>query len=107
MLRDGYVKPQNTIQVMVAHATVESNKPTVELSSHAETCVVRDNCIVIHDHNRPVNIYNYNPKDGHRSAKTGDAAVGYQDPQSGQKFISVINQTICIDGLENHLLCPM
>ena len=33
--------------------------------------------------------------------------VWYQDPQSGQKFILLINQAICINGLENHLLCPM
>ena len=43
----------------------------------------------------------------HRSAKTVDAAVGYQDPKSGQKFISMINQTIYIDGFINHLLCPL
>ena len=36
-----------------------------------------------------------------------DAAVGYQDPQSGQKFILLINQAICINGLVKHLLCPM
>ena len=31
---------------------------------------------------------------------TVDATVGYQDPQSG-------SQAIPINGLENHLLCPM
>ena len=36
-----------------------------------------------------------------------DAAVGYQDPQSDQRFILLINQAICIDGLVSHLLCPM
>ena len=107
MLRDSYVQPLTTIQVTVAHASVASSKPKVELDSHADTCVVGDNCLVIHDHNRPVNVYSYDPKDGHRSAKTVDAAVGYQDPQSGQKFILMINQAICIVGLHNHLLCPM
>ena len=68
---------------MVAHASVASSKPKVELDSHTETCVVGDNCLVIHDHNRPVNVYSYNPEDGHRSAKTVDATLGYQDPQSG------------------------
>ena len=53
------------------------------------------------------NVYSYDPNDGHRSAKTDDAAVGYQDPQSGQTFILMINQAIWIDGLVNHLLCPM
>ena len=39
--------------------------------------------------------------------KTADAAVGCQDPQNGQKYILMINQAICINILENHLLCPM
>ena len=72
---------------MVAHASVASNKPKVELDSHADMWVIGDNCLVIHDHNRPVNIYSYDLKDGHRSTKTVDAAVGYQDPQKEQKFI--------------------
>ena len=48
-----------------------------------------------------------NPKDGHRSAKTVDTTVGFQDPQSGQKLILMMNLAICINGLEYHLLCPM
>ena len=55
-------------------------------------CVVGNNSLVIHDHNRPVYVYSYDTKDGHRSAKTVDATLGYQDPWSGQKFILVINQ---------------
>ena len=70
-------------------------------------CVVGDNYLVIHDHNRPVNVYSYDPEDGHRSAKTVDAAVSYQDLQSGQRFLLIMNQAICIDGLINHLFCPM
>ena len=107
MLRTSYVQPLTNVQVTVAHASVASSKPKVEIDSHADTCVVGDNCLVLHDQNRQVNVYSYDPKDGHRSAKTVDAAVGYQDPQSGQKFILMINQAICIDGLVNHLLCPM
>ena len=92
---------------MVDHASVASSKPKVELDSHADTCVVGDNCLIIHDLNRPVNVYSYDPKDGHSSAKTVDAAVGHQEPQSGQKFILMKNQAFDIDGLVNHLLCPM
>ena len=74
------------------------HKPKVELDSHAVTCVVGNNCLVVHDHNRAVNVYSYDPKYGHRSAKMVDGAVGYHDPQSGQKFILMINQAILIDG---------
>ena len=69
-------------------------------------CVVGDIFFVIHYH-KPVNIYSYNLKDGHRSSKTVDAPVGYQDPQSVQKFILMKNQAIFINSLEYQLLCPM
>ena len=59
----------------MAHASVASSKPNVELDSHADMCVVGDNCLVILDHNRPFNIYSYDQKDGHRTAKTVDATV--------------------------------
>ena len=92
---------------MVAHASVASSNSKVEFDSHADTCVGSNNSLVIHDHDRPVNVYSYDPKHGHRSTKTVDAAVGYQDPQSGQKPILMINQAICIDGQDNYLLCSM
>ena len=91
----------------MAQDSVRSSKPKIELDSHADTCVVGENFSIIHVHNRPVNVFSYDPIDGHRSAKTVDTAVGHQDPQSGHKFIIMINQAICIDGLENHLLCPI
>ena len=92
---------------MLRDSSVVSSKHKIYLDSHADTCVVGDNYLVVHVHNRPVNVYSYNPKDGCRSAKTVDAKVDYQDLQSSQKFILMINQAICIDGLVNHLLCPM
>ena len=75
------------MQATVAHASVASSKPKAELNSHADSCVVGDNWLVIHDHDRPVNVYSYDPKDGHKSAKTVDATVGYQDAQSGQVYL--------------------
>ena len=78
VLRNSYVKPLSNICVTVTHSSLSSSRPKVELDSYADMCVVDDNCIVIHDHNRLVNVYCYNEKDGLRSAKTVDAAVGYQ-----------------------------
>ena len=77
---------------MVSHASVASSKPKVELDSHADTCVVGDNCLAIHDQNRTVNVYNYDPKDGHRRAKTVNATVGYKDPKSWQKYILMMKK---------------
>ena len=64
---------------MVAHTSVASSKPKVESDSHADTFVVGNNCLVIHSLKRPVNAYNYDPRDGHKIAKTVNATVDYQD----------------------------
>ena len=106
-MTNSHLKPLSTIQVTVIHASVASSKPKVVLDSYTDMCVVGNNCLVIHDNNRPVNVYSYDPKYGHRNAKTVDAPVGYQDPYSSEKFILMIHQAICIDVLVNHLLCPM
>ena len=72
----------------MAHASVASNKPKVGSDLHEDKCEVGDNHSVIHDHNRPINTYSYDPKDGHRSAKRVDATVGSKDLQSGQSLSS-------------------
>ena len=61
----------------MAGASVACSKHKVELDSHADTCVVNNNnCLVIHDQNRLVNVYSCDQKDGHRSAKIVSATVG-------------------------------
>ena len=87
---------------MMAHAYIASSKPGIELDSYAEKCVVGDNCLVIHNHVRQVNVFSYDPKDGKRSAKTVHATVDYRDLQSAQKYIFIINYEIQISSLENH-----
>ena len=106
-LRSSYVNPLCTVQALVAHALVASSNPRVELDSHSDMCVFANNCLVIHDHNKPVNVYSCDPKDCNKSVKMVNATVVYQEPKSGQKFILVINEAINIDGLVNHVLCPM
>ena len=63
----------------MSHASVASSNSKVELDLHADMYVLGDNCLVIQDHNGQVNVYSYDSRDGHRSANTVDAAVGYQD----------------------------
>ena len=52
MLKNKFIKPLSTIQVMVAHASVASSKPKEELDSHADICVVGDNLFNINNHYR-------------------------------------------------------
>ena len=79
-IESGTVSPENWksnhCPIMMVHASVASSKSKVELDSHAGMYAVGDYCLVIHDNNRPANVYSYNPKDGHRSANTVKAALG-------------------------------
>ena len=58
-------------------------KTKIELHSHADTCVVGDHCLIVHGHNRPVNIYGYSTKAGSKHALVVDATVAYMEPETG------------------------
>ena len=84
-----------------------TNEIRIELDSHADNCVVGSNVLIIHDHERLVDVYGYNQKVGNKNARTIDAAVAYDDPNSGQTSIILINQVIQIKDLDSILACPM
>ena len=79
----------------------------IELDSHADTCVVGSSTLVVHDHERLVDIYGFDHSQSHKDARTVDVAVAYDDPRSGLTSILMINQAILVDSLQNVLLCPM
>ena len=83
-------------------------KIKVELDSHADTYSVGDQCLVIHNHNRPVNAYGYDPKLGLKHAHMVDAAVAYDQPVMDQVLIFLINQAIemiCL--IKYHMNCAL
>ena len=47
----------------------------MELGSHTKTSAVGDNFLVVHDHEKPANVYSYYSMNGHKCAQTVDAAV--------------------------------
>jgi hypothetical protein len=77
----------------------------VELDSHAEQCCVSDQCaLIIHNHDRPVMAYGYDGGTG-RSLDMVDAALFYQDPSMGDRWMLIINQALLVLGLRHPLLC--
>ena len=51
-----------------------------------QTHVAKDKSLIIHEHERLVNVYSDNPKDDHNSARTVYAAVCHDKSHSGQSF---------------------
>ena len=78
----------------MAKATVSISKQKVKLDSYTDTFVVGYNSLVINNYNRPVNVFGYSPKGGHKYARTVDVAVHYNNPHIGQKCILMTNQAI-------------
>ena len=95
-----------TVQLCVQNSLAVV-KTKMELDSHADTCVVGDHCLVVHDHNIPVNVFEYNPKAGSRLACIVNAAVAYAKAETGHVVTLYINQAIEMKDLDHHLLCPM
>ncbi len=76
---------------------------TLELDSHADTCVLGCDALILLDYNRPV----IDPSLGTKTYATVSVVLAYDDPVTGKVYHLVINQAIHIPHLDHHLLCPL
>jgi hypothetical protein len=87
---------------------LESNyEATLELDSHANTCVLGRDALIIFDYNQPVSIVGYDESLGRKTYQTVSGVVAYDDPQTGRMLHLITNQAIHIPHPDHHLLCPM
>ncbi len=80
---------------------------TLELDSHADTCVLGRGALIILDYNRPVSVVGYDESLGSKTYQTVSGVVAHDDPQTRRMLHLIINQAIHIPHLDHHLLCPM
>jgi hypothetical protein len=80
---------------------------TLELDSHADTCVLGHGTLILLDYDRPVIVEGYDPSLGTKTYATDSGALAYDDPVTDKVYHLVINQVIHIPHLDHHLLCPM
>ena len=84
-----------------------SGEGRTELDSHADTCVLGSQALILHNFERPVRVTGYDASDGSKTFKTVSGAVTYDDPVTGNPVMRVIHQAVYIPSLEHNLLCPM
>ena len=102
------VAPVRTLRVNLAAVhTDDKDEGRAELDSHADTCVVGRNALIVADFERPMRVFGYNSADGSKIFKTVTAALAYDDPISGSAWLLIIHQAVHIPELGHHLLCPM
>ncbi len=80
------------------------HETTLELDSHANTCVLGRDALIILDYNRPVSVVGYDESLGIKTYQTVSGVVAYDDPQTGRTLQLIINQAIHIPFLDHHLL---
>ncbi len=84
-----------------------NHETTIELDSHANTCVLGCDALIILDYNRPVSVVGFDESLGSKTYQTVSGVVAYDDQQPGRMLHLIINQAIHIPHLDHHLLCPM
>ncbi len=84
-----------------------NGETTLELDSHADTCVLGHDALIFLDFDRPVCVQGYDPTLGTKTFVTVSGALAYDDPITGKVFHLVVNEAIHIPHLDHHLLCPM
>ncbi len=70
-----------------------------------DTSVVGPKIWVIYDNERYICVYGHDNKSRLKNISTGDATVGYDDPQITDMSIWFIGQAILIPSIQNILQC--
>jgi hypothetical protein len=80
---------------------------TLELDSHADTCVLGRDALIVSNYDQPVEVEGYNRALGTKRYDTVSGALAYDHPHTGEVLLLVLHQAIHIPHLDHHLLCPM
>ncbi len=99
--------PQRIISDLSSSKLDPTYETILELDSHADTCVLGCDVLILHDYMRPVRVQGYDPSLGTVQYSTVSGALAYDHPNSGEMYHLVVNQAIHIPHLDHHLLCPM
>ena len=99
--------PRRLISDLSSSKLDHNYETTLELDSHADTCVLGCDALILQDYMRPVRVQGYDPSLGTVQYNTVSGALAYDHPTTGETYHLIVNQAIHIPHLDHHLLCPM
>jgi hypothetical protein len=89
-------------------AALASQLSRSEMDSHADTCVVGSEALIVYDFKRPVNVTGFDPSKGSvKNLNIVTAAVAYDDPNNGQTLILILHQVIHVPTISHNLVNPI
>ena len=83
------------------------DETTLELDSHADTCVLGRDALIVSNYDRPVDVEGYDKTLGTKRYDTVSGVLAYDHPLTGEVYHLIVHQAIHIPHLDHHLLCPM
>ncbi len=101
------IDPRHLVSNLHSSKIDPNHETTLELDSHADTCILGCDALVLHDYLQPVSIQGYDPALGTTQYSTVSGALAYNHPISGETYHLIVNQAIHIPYLDHHLLCPI
>jgi hypothetical protein len=94
--------------MMLAETHSDATEHPTDLDSHADTCVVGKNALIVHLLNKKVNVTGFDPSLGKvKDLDLVSAALAYDCPATGETVILIIHQAVHVPTMKNDLLCPM
>jgi hypothetical protein len=78
-----------------------------ELDSHADTCCVGTDVLIVIETRRSVKVASFLKSLGTVKVTIVAAAIAYDDPNSAQVYILLIHQVLHFKEMDHCLLCPM
>jgi hypothetical protein len=95
-------------QARVAAMYQQTEGPRSELDSHADTCCVGDNALVLYYHNRTVSVAPFLDSFGTEDqVPIVTAAIAYDDPINAQTYVLIVHQALYFgDKLPHNLINP-
>jgi hypothetical protein len=92
----------------VAATELQVKEHSTDLDSHADTCVVGKNALIVHLLDKKVNVTGFDPTQGKiKGLDLVSAALAYDCPRTGEATILMIHQAVHVPTMDNDLLCPM
>ncbi len=101
-LSAGHVTSDSSICHIVTVKLLDSShnlKIQAELNSHSDTSVVGSNILGLHYHEHYVDVHGYNSKSRYKNITTVDAVVAYDNLQTGNTSVLLVNQAIQIPSI--------
>ena len=106
-MRTAHVKPALSHVTALTSDRHDKINLTLELDSHADTCILGQGALIINDYCKHITVYAYDTSLPAKTYKLVSGVLGYFHPKTHKLYHLVLHQAIHMPHLEHSLLNPL